>query len=875
VPVTLPLPNLDNRTWADLKDEGVSLIPRHAPEWTDHNVHDPGITLIELLAYRTEQELYRLNTVGAAHRQAFLSLIDPKFLPTGARPAVALLAYVPPASPQEVPPIAAGEFLAPWPPARDRTPDGSDPPPPSGAPVPHPPVYRAAHDLDVTGIRVAAVQSFDGHRFRDVTRVVTRFEPATPWGDDPIDPEGRPADQQPALHLGLDRPLWQIPAPQVAAPQRERHSLLTLWFVPDETGLVFPPDPEPPPEARSAAPPAAGFRPYDPAAAVPPHHGLEVVWEVLDGCAWKVVSTCPGFRDETRGFTRPGRVVIPAPAIPVVNDGEDQDRPARAERAVGVAPSRHFYLRCRLARGRPDAPPRLRAVLADAVLVEQWEQPVTALAGADDGCDRPLVIGDLVLPRGTAKETATDLEGFQGTAEDVREASDDLARRGWGHWGAPVGDPESWPVSDSVSAADRVNDPPEAAEDRERARVGFVVLGIGSGEPGQQFKLRCPSRWPKPDPFDPGPPAEPPPPAVIADSIDVWTMEPPWGWDPRAAPPGAWARRQWLRVADLSHCSRKTPGYRFDPDQRRIEFGDGEAGRVPPPGAVVVASYRWTAGRVGNVGAGLTWSRLGDVRPPRPGRPPVRPAVRFRNPLPADGGRPPEELRAALARLVAEYAATERLVTLADRAKADTLDGVDLADVASPPMAVSLLDFECLARSVPGTRVARARAWAEADPDHPGLAVPGTVTVAVVPELPAARPTPTPGLLRAVAEHLDACRPVACRVRVTGPEYQAVRVRATVHTTPGQGPAVGARARRAVETFLHPLRGGAAGTGWPFGRDVHPGELLRALAGVDGVRYVTGLELAAGDGPWGEAGVGVPARALVAAAIDVSVREDA
>ena len=71
-----------------------------------------------------------------------------------------------------------------------------------------------------------------------------------------------------------------------------------------------------------------------------------------------------------------------------------------------------------------------------------------------------------------------------------------------------------------------------------------------------------------------------------------------------------------------------------------------------------------------------------------------------------DVGRPAEELNAALARLVAEFEATDRLVRLAERATADTLDGIDLTGVPAPPMAVNLLDFECLARSVPGTRVA-------------------------------------------------------------------------------------------------------------------------------------------------------------------------
>ena len=47
----LPLPNLDTRRWTDLVAEGRSLVPRYAPTWTDHNAHDPGMTLFELLAW--------------------------------------------------------------------------------------------------------------------------------------------------------------------------------------------------------------------------------------------------------------------------------------------------------------------------------------------------------------------------------------------------------------------------------------------------------------------------------------------------------------------------------------------------------------------------------------------------------------------------------------------------------------------------------------------------------------------------------------------------------------------------------------------------------------------------------------------------------
>src|SRR5689334_23906965 len=71
----LPLPNLDTRRWADLVSEGRALIPRYAPGWTDHNVHDPGIMLAELLAAVTERDVYRANRVPPRHRLKFLRLL--------------------------------------------------------------------------------------------------------------------------------------------------------------------------------------------------------------------------------------------------------------------------------------------------------------------------------------------------------------------------------------------------------------------------------------------------------------------------------------------------------------------------------------------------------------------------------------------------------------------------------------------------------------------------------------------------------------------------------------------------------------------------------------------------------------------------------
>lgn len=79
----LELPNLDDRTYADLVAEAISQIPTYDPEWTNYNPSDPGITLIELFAYLTELLLYRLDQVTDANLYSFLQLLNgPQWTPS-------------------------------------------------------------------------------------------------------------------------------------------------------------------------------------------------------------------------------------------------------------------------------------------------------------------------------------------------------------------------------------------------------------------------------------------------------------------------------------------------------------------------------------------------------------------------------------------------------------------------------------------------------------------------------------------------------------------------------------------------------------------------------------------------------------------------
>ena len=73
--MALPAPNLDDRTFQDIVDETKRMIPRYCPEWTNHNVSDPGVALIELFAWMSEMVLFRLNQVPDRLYTKFLDLV--------------------------------------------------------------------------------------------------------------------------------------------------------------------------------------------------------------------------------------------------------------------------------------------------------------------------------------------------------------------------------------------------------------------------------------------------------------------------------------------------------------------------------------------------------------------------------------------------------------------------------------------------------------------------------------------------------------------------------------------------------------------------------------------------------------------------------
>jgi predicted phage baseplate assembly protein len=252
----LQVPNLDDRRWADLVEEARSLIPRAAPRWTDHNVHDPGMTFIELFAWLAEMQIYQLNRVGQQHREAFGRLAGVRRRPrTPARVEILargnLTESVRLEAETKLRPIEGDEM-----------------------------VFETLTEVLLTRSRLLQVIVSDGSEPIDQTEANERL-------DTTFLAFGERASTNAELRLGFD----------AFYPNTEPTIRLSVGVFTEDLAPRCGPDLPAPPESPAAN---GGVQP------------AELAWEYLAGTGgWIRVTP---IRDETAAFTRSGAVVLPVPA---------------------------------------------------------------------------------------------------------------------------------------------------------------------------------------------------------------------------------------------------------------------------------------------------------------------------------------------------------------------------------------------------------------------------------------------------------------------------------------------------------------------------------------------------------------------------------
>ena len=204
-------------------------------------------------------------------------------------------------------------------------------------------------------------------------------------------------------------------------------------------------------------------------------------------------------------------------------------------------------------------------------------------------------------------------------------------------------------------------------------------------------------------------------------------------------------------------------------------------------------------------------------------------------------------------------------------------------DLAEPQRAVIAADFEALAReaaTAAGTALGRTafasyRDTACAPAGHPEQG-PLAALLLVVPDEPHnPRPAPSVDLTGLLFRSLTERRLLTTRLHVIGPEYVEVAVKTTVVRRRGSG-LTPAEVEQVIRDFLHPLRGGADGTGWPFGRPVYYSEMFQLLESLPKVDHVQELQLSRPpELPSRGEGIDIPRLALVfAGAVVVQVVDE-
>ena len=87
----IEIPKIDDRSYREILNDALARIRVYNPEWTNFNESDPGVTLLELFAFMTENLLYRSNQIPERNRRKFLSLLGVPMQP--ATPARGIVTF--------------------------------------------------------------------------------------------------------------------------------------------------------------------------------------------------------------------------------------------------------------------------------------------------------------------------------------------------------------------------------------------------------------------------------------------------------------------------------------------------------------------------------------------------------------------------------------------------------------------------------------------------------------------------------------------------------------------------------------------------------------------------------------------------------------
>lgn len=260
-----------------------------------------------------------------------------------------------------------------------------------------------------------------------------------------------------------------------------------------------------------------------------------------------------------------------------------------------------------------------------------------------------------------------------------------------------------------------------------------------------------------------------------------------------------WVR--WENVENFSSSDGKSRHYLLDRTSGKIRFGDGVQGMIPPLGMNnIKASYRTGGGEAGNLEA-FSITKLYSA---------LKHIDAVYNPIASEGGARTESLEELVSRAPAKFKHRGRAVSEEDI--------IQLTKEASQ-------------------KVAKVKVLSGSD--EKGKRVPGRITVVIVPDLQDPTPVPTAEILQIVEAYLEKRSPNIGKLKVVGPIYCPVNLRAELFTKNlDYINEIETQVKRRIEEFLHPLTGGKKGKGWDFGQKPSKSDFYSILSGISGVTSV-------------------------------------
>lgn len=806
--MSLPIPDLDNKEFAQFVEEARKLIPGYSSEWTDHNLSDPGITLIDLFAWLSEIELYRMNLVTERHRLKYLKLLGIK--PQPAKQARVDLTFTSNEKNTEEKIFVKGTRV--WTKINDKELN-----------------FQLEEDITVVPAKLEKIV-VNGRTSGIYDRSHSNSDEK---GDLFFAPFGNEIQKGCAMYLGF---VFN----SKTDPDISVYNLSLMCYLYEKDLLEI--------------------KHYETEKA----YKIEktgVKWEFWSNCpedktTEKVYKWCPVVpQDETEGFRKSGKILFKE----LVRWKDSKEIP---ELGYIISDDKNtcFWIRCVVEDALYEYPPRIESLRLNTV------SAVHGMTVKDDNSEiisnglpgqifklreTPVVDNTLKL---SIEEEWAEVRNFEMSGPFDRHFILDREKReikfGNGKKGMipPKGSTIQLMKYSIASSKELVSkgskDQIFKLNETPSSRLPFKLLVNedewievdyleGSGESDKHFILDRENREIK---FGNGTTGLIPPKDSIIkilkysiNEYEKWISE---------GLPGQFFELnkisptpeltfkllveddKWTEVNDFEGSKPSDKHFVLDKEKGEIKFGDGLMGLVPSQGSIIgVLEYMTGGGEEGNLMPGRSW----EIKENFDGS-----LKEIENYLASTGGMEAQTIEEAIEDFC--------------------------RDLKTPYTAVTLQDFEQLAMSTPGLRISRAKAVPgykpKPKPDDIELEESkGSVTVVIIPYTPLdilnIPPEPSEEFKKAICIHLDKHRILGTDIHVISPSYVRVNVNATVvpMDTFRDDSQIRDKVLKKLNDFLHPIKGGVDEKGWPIGRSIYLSDVYNLIENIEGVNYVLRLSI--------------------------------